>query len=136
MFSLTLLLFVIKSFGQTEANRTVSKDYYLKKSKNQKTVAWVMLGGGVAMTTIGLVIGSNVEPTFADPFGLDKSTGPAIVAAVGAGVALGSIPFFISSAKNKRRAAAISFNNQKILFPLQKILVLKTQPAVTLKIEL
>ena len=70
---------------------------------------------------------------FFDPFGLDKSTGPVIVAAVGAGVALGSIPFFISSAKNKRRAAAISFNNQKILFPLQRFLVLKTQRAVTLK---
>ena len=52
----------------------------------------------------------------------------------GAATALGSIPFFISSAKNARRAAAISFNNQKILFPQQNTFVLKTQPTVTLKI--
>ncbi len=132
---LTLLLFVAKSFSQST---TLSKDYYLEKSKTQKTVAWVMLGGGVAMATAGLVITNKHVND--DPFealnNLGTTGGSAILTIAGIGSALGSIPFFISSAKNARKAATISFNNQKILFPQQNIFVLKTQPALTLKIEL
>ena len=132
MFSLTLLLFVIKLFGQTEAGRTVSKDYYLKKSKHQKTVGWVMLGGGVAMTTIGLVMTSHVVKSSYDPF---EGTGPLIVAMVGIASALGSIPLFISSAKNKGRASTLSFGTPRLLLPQQNTLAWKVQPTLRLKIE-
>ncbi len=137
VFSLALLLFIVKSFSQTLA---FSKDHYLQKSKNQKTVGWVMLGGGVAMTTIGIIIstGQTNDPSN-DPFGVDPfsgNEGAAIVAVAGLASALGSIPFFISSAKNARKAAKISFNNQRILFPQQNTFVLKTQPTLTLKIGL
>ena len=137
MFSLTLLLFVIKSFGQTEAGRAVSKDYYLKKSKNQKTVAWCMLGGGVAMATIGLVlVDKQINDDLSSFNNLGTAGGSAILGIAGIGTALGSIPFFISSAKNARRAATVSFKNQKILLPVQNTFVLKFRPAITLKIEL
>ena len=137
MFSLALLVFVIKSFGQTEAGRTVSKDYYLKKSKNQKTVGWIMLGGGVAMTTIGLVIGGNVESSPYDPLGgVGESGGAAIVMIAGIASALGSIPFFISSAKNKGRASTLSFSTPRLLLPKQNTLAWKMQPTLNLKIEL
>ena len=129
-FCLTLLLLTVKSFSQTPA---LSKEDYLKKSKTQKTVGWVMLGGGVAMTTIGYVIINqqvNDDPLNA----ITTGQGYVVLMIAGAATALGSIPFFISSAKNARRAAAISFNNQKILFPQQNTFVLKTQPTVTLKI--
>ena len=127
---MTLLLLTVKSFSQTPA---LSKEDYLKKSKTQKTVGWVMLGGGVAMTTIGYVIINqqvNDDPLNA----ITTGQGYVVLMIAGAATALGSIPFFISSAKNARRAAAISFNNQKILFPQQNTFVLKTQPTVTLKI--
>ena len=133
VFPLALLLFIVKSFGQTPA---LSKDYYLKKSKTQKTVAWVMLGGGVAMTTVGIVTISNYDPSLSDPFGVEQNTGPAIVAIVGIASALGSIPFFISSAKNKRRALSIAISNQKIFVPQQKRYALNTQPTLTLKLVL
>ena len=129
-FCLKLLLLTVKSFSQTPA---LSKEDYLKKSKTQKTVGWVMLGGGVAMTTIGYVIINqqvNDDPLNA----ITTGQGYVVLMIAGAATALGSIPFFISSAKNARRAAAISFNNQKILFPQQNTFVLKTQPTVTLKI--
>ncbi len=126
VFSLALLLFIVKSFSQTLA---FSKDRYLQKSKNQKTVGWVMLGGGVAMTTIGILIASGqTNDRLNDPFGVDPfsgNEGAAIVAVAGLASALGSIPFFISSAKNARKAAKISFNNQRILFPQQNTFVLK-----------
>ncbi len=138
IFSFTLLVFVVKSFGQT-TSPAFSKDYYLKKSKNQKTVGWIMLGGGVAMTTIGIIIPNTQTNDPNDPFGVDPfsgNEGAAIVAAAGLVSALGSIPFFISSAKNARKAAMISFNNQKVLFPQQNTFVLKTRPSLTLKLEL
>ena len=131
LFSVVLLLLIAKSFSQTPA---LSKDYYLKKSKTQKTVGWAMLGGGLAMTSIGLIIANKKVND--DPFNAILDTGPIAVTLAGVGVALGSIPFFISSAKNARRAATISFENQKVLFPKQNVLALKVQPAITLKIGL
>lgn len=135
IFFLTLLLLAVKSFSQSQ---TFSKDYYLKKSKTQKTIGWVMLGGGVAMTTVGIVIKNKQSND--DPFNslnnLDKIGKSVVLIGVGIGTALGSIPFFISSAKNARKAATISFNNQRVLFPQQNIFVLKSQPTLTLKIQL
>ncbi len=97
-----------------------------------------MFGGGVAMTTVGIVIKNKQSND--DPFNslnnLDKIGKSVVLIGVGIGTALGSIPFFISSAKNARKAATISFNNQRVLFPQQNIFVLKSQPTLTLKIQL
>ncbi len=129
IFFLTLLLIMVKSFSQTPA---VSKDYYLNKSKTQKTVAWVLLGGGGAATIIGLAIGSN---NLWENIANDDHKGEALfytgIAMMGA-----SVPFFIISAKNARKSATISFNNQRILLPHQNSLVSKTQPTLALKITL
>ncbi len=137
VFSLTLLLFVAKSFSQSTA---LSKDYYLKKSKNKKTVGWLMLGGGVAMTTIGIIIASGqTNDRLNDPFGVDPfsgNEGAAIVAVAGLASALGSIPFFINSAKNARKAAKVSFSTPKLLLPQQNTLAFKIQPTLSLKIGL
>ncbi len=131
---LTLLLFTVKSFSQTPA---LSKDYYLKKSKKQKTVAWVMLGGGVAMTAIGSVISDNQIDE--DPFGYlynNEGAGSTILTLAGIGTALGSIPFFLSSAKSKRRALSVAISNRIIFVPQQKGCALNTQPALSLKVVL
>ena len=129
---LTLLLFVLGSFSQTPAP---SKDYYLKKSKTQKTVGWVMIGGGVVMTTISILIPYKQSD---NPFDYltysNASGGAAILLLGGIGTALGSIPFFISSAKNKRKAASIVISDQNIFLPRQNSFALKTQPTITLKI--
>jgi hypothetical protein len=125
---LTLLVFLVKSFSQTPA---LTKDEYLQKSKNQKTTAWVLLVGGSALIITGILVddansGKGINLDF---------TGVGI-AAVGFVAASCSIPLFINSAHNARKAATISFNNQKILFPQQHTVVLKTQPTLTLKIAL
>ncbi len=49
---------------------------------------------------------------------------------------IGSIPFFISSAKNKRRASSVAINNQKIFVHQQKGYELNAQPTHTLKFGL
>lgn len=131
IFSLMFLLFVLKSFSQTPTSLEHSKDYYLKKSKNQKTTAWILLGTGTALIGVGLIDGSKKTT-------LSEGSGDFWFYALTVGVAadLASIPFFISSSKNKKRAASITINNQNILLPQQSSLCLKMQPAITLKINL
>ncbi len=116
VFFLTLLFLAVKPFSQTPA---LSKDHYLKKSKTQKTIGWVLLGGGGAATIIGLTFASN---NVFENIGKDEHPEEALfytgIAMMGV-----SIPFFISSAKNARKSATISFNNQRVLFPQQNTFV-------------
>jgi len=82
------------------------KELHLKKSKNQKTTAWILLGGGTAMI-IGGAIGfddswdKSSEYTKTDIFGFITLAG--IISD------LVSIPFFISSAKHREIAISRSF---------------------------
>jgi len=53
---LTLLIIGMSCFSQqTDSLQSIKTDY-LRKSKNQKTAAWVLLGGGIAMTITGMII--------------------------------------------------------------------------------
>ena len=96
-----LLLFAISVFSQEVKN----KEYYQAKSKRQKTGAKVMLIGGAALIGAGFLIGDRKESSFDD-----AATG-AIIGGIGFGLMIGSIPVFIASGKNKRKAASLSFNN-------------------------
>ncbi len=131
VFSVAFLLFVVKLFSQTPA---LSKDHYLRKSKNQKKVATILLAGGAASILTGALI-SRGEPGFV----FDENDGIKMTfVGIGTLSMLASIPFYIASSKNKRRAnaATLSFNNQKVIFLQQNTFVLKMQPALTLKIKL
>ncbi|HEU5164436.1 MAG TPA: hypothetical protein VFU29_02790 [Chitinophagaceae bacterium] len=75
---------------------------YLQRSKNQKTVAWVLLGGGTALIATGIIVGSGKESTFSD------AAGGAAVAGIGLLSTISSIPLFIASGKNKRKATKAS----------------------------
>jgi hypothetical protein len=78
--------------------------YYSKKHKKQKRTAWILLTGGTALTIGGIVgeVASFTGFTFTQP---EKSneTG-SYVALAGLASMATSIPFFIASAKNKKRA--------------------------------
>jgi hypothetical protein len=130
LFSLALLIFTVQSFAQTPA---FSKDYYLHKSKSQRTTAWILLAGGT-LTTVGGVfayIANDINQG-------SNSAETAFVVLMWSGIAADvlSIPFFISASKNKKRAAAIAINNQHIYFQQQGSIAVKIQPALTLKIRL
>ena len=102
ILSVILLLLIVTSFCQT-TNTKLSKDYYLQKSKSQKTAAWILLAGGAGLVTVGFITGTSSD-SFAD----NKLTTGAILVATGGAAMLGSIPFFIASGKNKRKAIAAS----------------------------
>ncbi len=127
------LFFGIQSFCQTTSPAS-SKEYYLKKSKTQKTIGFVMVGAGVALIATGLITENHRVNN--DPLEALTNTGPAILIVAGSGVALGSIPLFIGASKNKKRALAISFNSQPVYLPQQNVVAIKIQPRVSLKISL
>ncbi|MBD0288428.1 MAG: hypothetical protein ICV79_23820 [Flavisolibacter sp.] len=112
MFSITYSSFC----QQTVPSKPSTREEYLAKSKRQKSGAKVLLIGGVALLTTSIVIGTTGDPTF-------ETLGTlAVVGTIGAAAALGSIPLFIASEKNYRRARAAT-----TYFKLEKAPVL--QPA-------
>ncbi|TMI96312.1 MAG: hypothetical protein E6H08_04635 [Bacteroidetes bacterium] len=99
IFYFLLLAIPAASFCQ-QTNDTVPsiKTDYLVKSKNQKTAAWILLGGGAALIGTGFLIGDSKNSTF------DDAVNGAFLGAIGTLSTIGSIPLFIASGKNKRRA--------------------------------
>ena len=142
--STMLLAFAITSFGQIEttSNQVPMQTDYLKKSKTQKTLAWIFLGTGVALFAGGMIAHYNHVnnpkdfPDFVESaYFYDDAS---IVAFTGILLAGGSIPFFIVSSKNKKKAHAAS-----VFIDMKKAQVLqgtafnnRSFPAVGLKIHL
>jgi len=110
-----LLALPAASFCQN-INDTVPavKTDYLVKSKNQKTAAWVLLGGGTALIGIGFLIGDNKNSTFDD-----AATG-ALLGGIGFLSTIGSIPLFIASGKNKRKAMKATTSIKMETIPLHQ----------------
>lgn len=114
-----------------------TKEYYLNKSKLQRTTGYILGGAGVALITSGIIVGNgdnNRDPNELD-FGPNFDVGLWLL---GGGLACGaaSIPFFISSANNARKAATIGLGHQKIIIPRSNHSITLHQPAITLKIPL
>lgn len=121
-----LVIFTNTAFcQQVDQSQPLSREGYLKKSKQQKTTAWVLLGTGVAM--FALAAPGNVS------FELLGT-----IAVIGTLTTLGSIPLFISSAKNKRKANAITtfFKREALPVIMQQSIVQKSFPAVSIKVNL
>jgi hypothetical protein len=132
-----LLVITINSFCQK-----LTSDQYLKKSKNQKTAAWVLLGGGAALFITGLAIPRG-EELWDDIWGIPtvghKNDGvKGALYLTGTLSMLGSIPLFIASGRNKGKAVAASANFQMQKRPVMQVasVVNRLYPAVSIRIGL
>jgi len=129
-----LTVFMILSTNLWSQNTNVvstSKEYYLQKSSNQKKTGWILLGGGAVLATIGGIgFGENfgifTDSATADGYGFMFLTG--IISG------LSSIPFFISSGNNARRAATITFYVNPNWYTKPDLLVQDYQPILGFKI--
>ena len=99
LISMIMLLTVQQTFPQYKDTARIhhTQDFDLK-SKNQKSAAWVLLGGGTALVAGGLLIGNRSTSSF------DDAAAGAIMGGLGVISALGSIPLFLASGRNHRRA--------------------------------
>lgn len=110
---------------------TAIPENYAQKSKTQKTVAWVLLGGGAVTTITGLAIGSK---HIWEDLGRERVRGEGLfytgIAMVGA-----SIPFFILSKKNARKAS-LSMSTDRVPTISNGSMVNHQIPAIKLNINL
>ncbi len=114
LFFLSLLLFFFRAAGQQNpepVSTSVNTDY-LKKSRGQQRTAWILLGGGGALTTTGLILGlTSVDNEIVSAFSGNRDNTMEVGAVffyAGIACMIGSVPFFIASAKNKNRGSSVS----------------------------
>lgn len=129
---IVLMMVFAQACGQEQ---TFTKDYYLKKSENQGTAGKVLLIGGTAMAIAGILISDNGESNDDLGYGPTFDAG-AFLFIGGVAADLISIPLLISSGRNARKAASISFQNQRIQLPNQTSSCFTFQPTLTVKIRL
>ncbi len=127
-----LLVLSATAFSQqTNSSKPVTKSDFLKKSKHQKTAAWIMLGSGTVVTFIGagLIIVEN-------DVGDGASVGSIILTCAGGSAMLGSLFLFEASSKNKRNALSLSFKNEFAPQIHPNGFVYRAVPSLNLKINL
>ena len=126
---LALLLVSSVLVGQT---KEFSKDYFLQKSKKQKTAAWILLGGGTAIAVGGFATFDSSWDS-----GSDSTTDIAgVIGTVGFLTSLASIPHFISAGKNKKTAMSITFNYKPVYLSNDNLAETQSYPTMSLKIKL
>ena len=145
IITLTLLFaFAATSFGQQAVQKhSLTKGDYLQKSKKQKKVGWILIAGGAVMFAVSAIIpkgeltGEISYPCLCQDVHQNDDIKTALGLAGGVS-ALGSIPFFIASGKNKRRAMqASAFINMEKMPVLQRMAISNQSfPALGVKINL
>lgn len=121
-------LFLLCSVTVFSQQPSVNTDY-LKKSKRQKTAAFILLGGGLLSTAIGSVQFNNGD-------GTEGNSRNTIFTVTGI-IAIGSsIPLFIAAGKNKKRAASVGFRMEKLRSMQQQNFVYHSYPALSIKIAI
>jgi hypothetical protein len=124
---------VISTFSQqTNPSPALLKQDYLEKCKKQKTAAWLLLGGGSVIGFIGLATFNFAGSDDGDV----NNSASSILFFTGTAAVISSIPFFISSKKNKRKAMSLSFKNEKMKQLYKSSSVYKNIPSLNLKFNL
>ncbi len=121
----------VTSFGQV--TQSPNREYYITKSKNQKTAAKVLLIGGGALIATSIIILAPGNTSF------DNIPGNLAFAEVGVVGALCSIPLFIASNKNKQKGMALSANinlHKSSSLLSQPQMLSQVNPVLTIKIYL
>ena len=123
-----LILFVTASGQQTNITiPEINKPEYLKKSKNQKTAAWILAGVGTLSVILGTI---EVNPNSGE-------NNNSSLFLVGGLIAIGaSVPLFIASAKNKKKGMSLSFKNNRVPRLHNNNLKYSSIPSISLKIGL
>ncbi len=133
ILTLAILLSTITSFCQDSTKASTDFSSLMKKSKNQKTTAWIFLGGGGALTVTGLAVGLGEAL-----FNGESSNFSGALFDIGLGCLVTSIPLFIvaSSTRKKAKALHTSFKWRTISKPGLYTSKLKSYPSFTVTLKL
>ena len=142
LLSFLLLSLAATCFAQyADTTKQSIATNYLKKSKNQKTAAWLLVGGGAVVTTVGMVVGfGEVTDAIITSFSGEEQSSfsaGALLTLTGLTAMVGSIPLFIAAGKNRRKAAAsVSFKVENATNIYQLAVTNTRYPAVAIHIRL
>jgi hypothetical protein len=139
-----LMLLIISATSFSQQNNpapALTKQDYLAKSKKQKTAAWILLGGGLVLTATGFAISvASADDELVSAFTTGQNSQTFVAGSfcfvIGAASTLASIPVFIASSRNKKKAMSLSFSNQRILSLQKSSYVYNSIPSLKLKISL
>ena len=137
-----ILIVSMQSFSQQISTTTPSltKADYLQKSKRQKTAAWILLGGGTSLVITGVIVRANKINNDGAGGIVTAYTSTSGVWLFGTGLVsmASSIPFFIASSKNKKKAMtmAASFKMETAPIIQRSSFVQTSFPVVSIKIDL
>ena len=123
------------SFSQQSAPKQHWTDTeYYKKSKKQKTAAWIFTGAGTAILFTTLLVDAF---SVAVTLGQGEATGTTLPYAIGGACVATGIVFFVASGKNKKKAKSSVFMNLEKAPVLQQT-VFRNQsfPALGIRISL
>ncbi|HSF90126.1 MAG TPA: hypothetical protein VLA46_11950 [Saprospiraceae bacterium] len=103
MVCFAFFLLALNVYSQETAPQLqLSSDQYLKKSKNQKTAAWVLFGVGTTAIIGGIAVSTGSQDD------LSRTLNTAFVGAplmlLGLTLDVISIPVFVAANRNKKRA--------------------------------
>ena len=134
---MTLVIYVHAQ--QITADTVKNKQYYLGKSKSQKTAGWIIFGVGATATLTGVIVRAAETTLYVVTIGgsSNSSNAPEILIIGGAVCMVGSIPLFISAHDNKLKALELSIGpKMEENGELIQMYAGKYQPAISLKINL
>jgi hypothetical protein len=114
---------------QSKPAAPLTKKDYLQKSKNQKTAAWLFMGGGLGLTVLGLTADNENS-------GNVDNTGKIVALVSGITAICIGTTFFINSANNKKKAEGLSFRMEKAPVIRQGGFVYHTYPALSFRLNL
>jgi multisubunit Na+/H+ antiporter MnhB subunit len=132
---LLILAVSTASFSQTTTPSPEKKDYF-KKSKSQKTIAWILAGGGAGIAVISIASlnwGDIVNSIEGDNSSIITKEAFLLIGGV---AVLSSIPLFIASGKNKRKGMSLSFKNETAPQIQKNSFVYRAIPSLTIKMSL
>ena len=125
-----ILLMVLATTALSQQNNpapVLTKQDYLKKSKNQKTAAWILAGVGTLSVILGTI---EVNPDYGE-------NNNSSFFLVGGLVAIGaSVPLFIASARNKKKGMSLSFKNNTVPRLRNNNLNYSSVPSISLRVGL
>ena len=126
---LAMLIMASSVQSQTTSTTPTTKQDFLKRSKNQKTAAWLFLAGGGTLIFLG---SKDVDNK------LGNSEETRSTAAVVAGIACVSVStvLFIASSRNKKKAESMAFKMEKAPVLQQGSFAYSSYPAVSFRIRL
>ena len=142
-FIIYLLFYITVSAQQTDTTIQMSRQDYLQKSRGQKTVGRILLGGGALLYMISVLVATDDIVGVLDGIGnpnppedKDNSGLSDVLFITGTVAIVSSIPLFISAGKNKRKAASLSFKTEKYQQLSGEKIVWHRIPSLSLKINL